>query len=94
MAIKIQKIMRRDTLKKMDTDLQDVVQYTLDIHGETHNMNDYIGKNIKIEWSGDVICSCEKVMKKFYRSGFCYQCYWDSPMASQSIFKQNYVRLI
>jgi|TARA_B110000914_G_scaffold221498_1_gene233400 hypothetical protein len=86
-AIKIQKIMRRDTLKKMDTDLQDVVQYTLDIHGETHNMNDYIGKNIKIEWSGDVICSCEKVMKKFYRSGFCYQCYWDSPMASQSIFK-------
>ena len=87
MAIKIQKIMRRDTLKKMDTDLQDVVQYTLDIHGETHNMNDYIGKNIKIEWSGDVICSCEKVMKKFYRSGFCYQCYWDSPMASQSIFK-------
>jgi hypothetical protein len=87
MAIKIQKIMRRDTLKKMDTDLQDVVQYTLDIHGQTHNMNDYIGKNIKIEWSGDVICSCEKVMKKFYRSGFCYQCYWDSPMASQSIFK-------
>ena len=86
-AIKIQKIMRRDTLKKMDTDLQDVVQYTLDIHGETHNMNDYIGKNIKIEWSGDVICSCEKVMKKFYRSGFCYQCYWDSPMASQSIFR-------
>jgi hypothetical protein len=86
-AIKIQKIMSRDTLKKMDTDLQDVVQYTLDIHGETHNMNDYIGKNIKIEWSGDVICSCEKVMKKFYRSGFCYQCYWDSPMASQSIFK-------
>tara|TARA_B110000879_G_scaffold206906_1_gene289727 strand:+ start:710 stop:1567 length:858 start_codon:yes stop_codon:yes gene_type:complete len=86
-AIKIQKIMRRDTLKKMDTDLQDVVQYTLEIHGETHNMNDYIGKNIKIEWSGDVICSCEKVMKKFYRSGFCYQCYWDSPMASQSIFK-------
>ena len=79
--------MRRDTLKKMDTDLQDVVQYTLDIHGETHNMNDYIGKNIKIEWSGDVICSCEKVMKKFYRSGFCYQCYWDSPMASQSIFR-------
>jgi hypothetical protein len=86
-AIKIQKKMRRDTLKKMDTDLQDVVQYTLDIHGETHNMNDYIGKNIKIEWSGDVICSCKKVMKKFYRSGFCYQCYWDSPMASQSIFK-------
>ena len=87
MAIKIQKKMMRDTLKKMDTALQDVVQYTLDIHGEIHNMNDYIGKQIKIEWSGKVICSCGKKMKKFYRSGFCYKCYWDSPMASQSIFK-------
>ena len=87
MAIKIQKNMMRDTLKKMDTELQDVVQYTLDIHGETHNMNDYIGKQIKIEWSGKVICICGQKMKKFYRSGFCYKCYWDSPMASQSIFK-------
>ena len=26
-------------------------------------------------------------MKKFYRSGFCYTCYWESPFASQSIFK-------
>ena len=79
--------MRRDTLKKMNTELKDVVHYTLDIHGETHKMNDYIGKQIKIEWSGVVICSCGKKMEKFYRSGFCYPCYWDSPMASQSIFK-------
>ena len=42
--------MFRDTLKRMDTELQDVVQYTLDINGVRHNMNDYIGKQIKIEW--------------------------------------------
>ena len=79
--------MRRDTLKKMNTELKDVVHYTLDIHGETHKMNDYIGEQIKIEWNGEVICSCGKMMKKFYRSGFCYKCYWESPFASQSIFK-------
>jgi len=79
--------MFRDTLKKMDTALQDVVQYTLDINGAKHNMNNYIGKQIKIDWSGEVICSCEKKMNKFYRSGFCYKCYWESPLASQSIFK-------
>ena len=50
-------------------------------------MNDLIGKKIKIEWKGKVICSCNKEMDKFYRSGFCYKCYWESPMASQSIFK-------
>lgn len=79
--------MFRDTLKKMDTELQDVVQYTLDINGVKHNMNGYINKQIKIEWSGEVVCICEKKMKKFYRSGFCYNCYWESPLASQSIFK-------
>jgi len=79
--------MFRDTLKKMDTELQDVVQYTLDINGVKHNMNNYIGKQIKIEWSGDVICNCGKTMNKFYRSGYCYKCFWESPLASQSIFK-------
>ena len=79
--------MKRDTLKKMETELKDVVHYTLDIHGTTHKMNDYIGKEIKIIWSGEVICSCGKIMNKFYQSGFCYKCYWESPLASQSIFK-------
>ncbi len=80
--------MLRDTLKRMDTKLQDVVQYTLDIHGENILMNELIGKQVKIEWSGVVICGCGKKMESFYRnSGYCYKCYWESPLASQSIFK-------
>ena len=79
--------MLRDTLKRMDTELNDVVHYTLDIHGANHKMNDYIGKKIKIEWSGVVICQCGKKSDKFYRSGYCYKCFWESPLASQSIFK-------
>lgn len=80
--------MLRDTLKKMDTDLRDVVYYTLDINGISHKMNSYIGKQIRIIWNGMVLCSCGKKMKIFYRgSGFCYRCYWESPLASPSIFK-------
>lgn len=71
----------------MNTELKEVVYYSLDIHGVNHTMNNYIGKQIKIEWSGEVICQCGKKAEKFYRSGFCYKCYWESPMASQSIFK-------
>ena len=51
-ALKLQKKMLKDTLKKMNTKLEDVVQYILDIHGESIVMNDLIGKQIKIEWSG------------------------------------------
>ena len=76
-----------DILKKMKTDLQDVVQYSLDINGVNHKMNSYIGEKIKIEWRGFVICQCGKESNKFYRSGYCYKCYWESPLASQSIFK-------
>ena len=79
--------MFRDTLKKMHTELHDEVNYTLDIHGIDHKMNGYIGKEIKIEWSGIVICQCGKKSDKFYRSGYCYKCFWESPLASQSIFK-------
>ena len=80
--------MLRDTLKKMNTELKDVVHYTLDIHGINHDMNSYIGRQLKINWGGVVICSCGKKMNTFYRnSGYCYTCYWESPLASQSIFK-------
>ncbi len=79
--------MFRDTLKKMDTKLKDVVQYTLCINGVKYNMNNCLHKKIRIEWSGSVICNCGKKMNKFYRSGYCYNCFWESPLASQSIFK-------
>jgi hypothetical protein len=80
--------MFRDTLKKMNTELSDEVNYSLDINGKIHKMNSYIGKKLIIKWSGHVICSCGKKMTTFYRkSGYCYKCYWESPLASQSIFK-------
>ena len=79
--------MFRDTLKKMQTELHEVVHYFLDIHGNNYNMNNFIGKEISIKWTGRVICQCGKESMKFYRSSYCYQCYWESPLASQSIFK-------
>ena len=30
---------------------------------------------------------CGKLFSKFYRQNFCYQCFWNAPQASQSIFK-------
>lgn len=80
--------MSLDTLQKMSTENKEVVHYTLHIHGEQYDMNALIGKKIKIEWSGEVICMCGKKMESFYLdSGFCYRCYNESPQASPSIFK-------
>lgn len=79
--------MRENTLKKMKTRLADVVQYSLEINKEKHVMNDLIGSQIKLTWNGEVVCMCGRRDTKFYRSGFCYTCYWEVPQASQSIFK-------
>lgn len=79
--------MFEDALKKMDARHDDVVSYFLKIHNKEYFVNDLIGEKISIKWSGQVICSCGKIMESFYRANFCYPCFWDSPLASQSIFK-------
>ena len=70
-------------IKKMKTENLSHVNYNLcDI-----SMNDLIGNNIEIFWTGKVKCFCNKLFKSFYRQNFCYNCYWTLPQASQSIFK-------
>ena len=70
--------MLRDSLKKMSTELLDVVNYQLNINGKNHLMNDYLEKN-KNFLEGLVICHCGKEKRKLFRSGFCYNCYWTLP---------------
>lgn len=79
--------MHSQVIKKMDTSLNEVVNYNLNFDNKKFLMNDLINCKINISWKGKVICQCGREMKKFYRSGFCYTCYWESPQASQSIFK-------
>tara|TARA_B100000579_G_scaffold357559_1_gene313576 strand:- start:445 stop:1239 length:795 start_codon:yes stop_codon:yes gene_type:complete len=63
------------------------VEYYFLINNSWMSVNNFIGKKISFIWSGDVFCSCGKKMKKFYRQNFCYECFWNSPEASPSIFK-------
>jgi len=75
-------------LKKMNTQLDKVVLYTLELNKHKQYMNSLIGKDIKLFWKGEVrCCVCHRIMKTFYRSSFCYKCYWEAPQASPSIFK-------
>ena len=79
--------MSYSVLKKMSAFYNDVVDYKLTLNNYDYNINSLIGHNIILKWNGQVKCFCGKKFKKFYRSGFCYNCYWSLPQASQSIFK-------
>ena len=74
-------------IDKMKVHNNNPVDYYLGVNNDWILMNDLIGKTIKFSWSGIVICSCGRKMKKFYRQNFCYDCFWNSPEASPSIFK-------
>ncbi len=74
-------------ITKMQVEYKNPVKYYFRIGDQTICLNNLLKKEIKLSWNGEVICYCGKSLSKFYRQNFCYQCYWNAPQASQSIFK-------
>ena len=80
-------------LRKMRTELgEDLIQYRLSLSNEV-NMNDFIGKNIRIDWHGTINCQkCSKVTKKSFGEGFCYNCFVSAPEAAECIIRPELCR--
>ena len=49
-------------------------------------LNQFLNKDITLQWTGEVQCLCGKRLAEFYRQNFCYKCFWNAPQASPSIF--------
>lgn len=71
---------------KMKTELNNPIKYTLSV-GEAHiEMNDLIGKEIRMNFNGQINCiSCGKRTKTSFNQGFCYNCLQTAPEASETI---------
>lgn len=73
---------------KMRTELAGPVKYTLPIGENTIEMNDLIGKEIKMSFAGQINCiSCGKRTKTSFSQGFCYNCLQTAPEASESVIR-------
>ncbi|WP_346859159.1 DUF2797 domain-containing protein [uncultured Draconibacterium sp.] len=76
------------TILKMRTVLAEPVQYTLPIGDSQINMNDLIGKEMKMTFTGQINCiSCGKLTKTSFGQGFCYNCLQTAPEASESVLR-------
>ena len=73
-------------LKKMITELNDVVQYYLDVENDILNLNQLLNRNIEISFEGYQCLSCGKE-KKIFRQGFCYDCFYESAAVGDWIMK-------
>ena len=73
-------------LKKMITELNDEVQYYLDVDNDFLNVNQLLDKEIEISFEGYQCLCCDKE-KKIYRQGFCYDCFYKSAQVGDWIMK-------
>ncbi len=81
------------TLNKMQSRLENPVQYLLPIGSETVEMNQFIGKEVEFVFSGTIYCkSCGKKTNKSFSQGFCYSCFLTAPEAAECIMRPELCR--
>ncbi len=73
-------------LKKMMTELNDVVHYYLDVENDVLNLNQLLDREIEISFEG-YQCLCCGQEKKIFRQGFCYDCFYESAAVGDWIMK-------
>lgn len=71
---------------KMTTQNGKPIQYYLNLSGDLLNINQLLGKKIKIKHTGYQCVNCGKD-EKIYRMGFCKTCFFESPYASDTIIR-------
>jgi len=73
-------------LTKMQSELANPVQYYLVSDSNFLNINQLLDKEIIFEHIGYQCLNCGKE-KKIFRQGFCYECFYSSPLAGDWIMK-------
>lgn len=73
-------------LTKMQTELENPIQYYLVFENSFLNINQLLDKELEITFQGYQCMNCGK-KKKIFRQGFCYDCFMSSASAGDWIMK-------
>jgi len=66
----------RGNLHKMLTTATSPVSYRLELGGQQLVLNDWLGKNIRIEYLQQIECiHCGRLTRKSFSQGYCYPCF-------------------
>jgi len=72
----------------MTTELQQPVKYHLPLGEELLELNPFIGKPIKLIYSGKINCiHCQRSIKKSFSQGYCYPCFSSLAQCDMCIMK-------
>lgn len=79
-------------LSKMRVELEDTVRYQLELE-EVISMNDLIGQEIGLFWSGKIYCQkCNKITRSSFGEGFCYTCFTTAAESAECIIRPELCR--
>jgi hypothetical protein len=73
-------------LQKMPTHLKDQVHYYMNLGVDLIHMNEFLDKEIHLQFLKYECLNCNKD-KKIFRQGFCYDCFYAIPQAGDWIMK-------
>jgi len=77
-----------NNLQKLVSELGTEVLYSLKSEGELLSLNQLIGKQISISFSGRINCiHCGRSTRKSYGQGFCFPCFQTVPEADITVVK-------
>jgi len=83
----------RGALLKMQSELNDPVDYFLNIGAGKVYMNNLLGKEISITYLGEIHCiRCGRETRKSFHQGYCYPCYQTAPQTDDCILKPEMCR--
>ncbi len=75
-------------LDKMPTLYINPVQYFLPLGNDKIAVNELIGKNIQLRFTGNIYCTvCSKKTYKSFGEGMCYNCFMNSPENAECIVR-------
>lgn len=75
-------------LDKMKTGYVNPVQYFLQLGEDRIAVNDLIGQNIRMNWTGRIFCTvCSRKINKSFGEGMCYDCFSNAPDNSECILR-------
>ena len=79
------------TIRKMQTELQETVQYYLVFRDDFIHVNQLLGQQITIKHVANECLNCG-LDKKIWRQGYCYDCFTNIPQAGDWIMKPELSR--
>ena len=63
-------------LRKMHTELAEMVRYTVFPDKGGLCLNDHLGQSLRLEFTGRIECvACDRLTKKSFNQGYCFPCF-------------------